>query len=359
MWKSAEDESQDAFPVRQAAPRGCLSYPGGKPCPACRATVIGGKMVITIRADWSLQRKGPVDHARHQEKIREAIRENLAEIISDEAIITSEGNKTVRVPIRSLREYRFRFNPYKQIMVGQGDGNSKAGDLLARQQPVGKGGGHKAGRGPGTDYYEAEITIDELAGLIFEDLGLPDLRDKKSDTVPARSVRFREVRKKGILSNLDKRRTILENIKRNALEGRAEFRDINDDDLRFKSWRQVEQEDFNAVVVAIRDVSASMGEFKKYITRSFFFWMVKFLRTKYENVDIVFVTHHTQAREVDENTFFHLGESGGTKVSSAYHLAIEIIEERFNPVHWNIYPFHFSEGKCRPGGTRRVRRETS
>ena len=72
--------------------------------------------------------------------------------------------------------------------------------------------------------------------------------------------------------------------------------------------------------------------------------MVRFLRTKYNQVRIVFLTHHTEAREVDEDTFFNLGESGGTKVSSAYQLALEIVEERFEPSQWNIYPFHFSDG---------------
>ena len=88
----------------------------------------------------------------------------------------------------------------------------------------------------------------------------------------------------------------------------------------------------------------SMGEFKKYIARSFFFWMVRFLRTKYDNVDIVFISHHTEAKEVTEEQFFTQGESGGTVVSSAYQLALDIIQERFSPKDWNIYPFHFSDG---------------
>ncbi len=99
-----------------------------------------------------------------------------------------------------------------------------------------------------------------------------------------------------------------------------------------------------AAVIAMRDVSGSMGEFKTYITRSFFFWMVRFLRTRYDNVDIVFLAHHVDAKEVDEQTFFHLGESGGTRVSSAYQLALDVIADRYDPQRWNIYPFHFSDG---------------
>jgi len=92
----------------------------------------------------------------------------------------------------------------------------------------------------------------------------------------------------------------------------------------------------------------SMGEFEKYIARSFYFWMVRFLRTKYNNVQIVFISHHTEAKEVTEEEFFHKGESGGTQVSSAYELALEIIRERYNPDDWNIYPFHFSDGDNLP-----------
>jgi uncharacterized sporulation protein YeaH/YhbH (DUF444 family) len=97
-------------------------------------------------------------------------------------------------------------------------------------------------------------------------------------------------------------------------------------------------------VLALMDVSGSMGEFKKYIARSFFFWMVRFLRTKYDNVEIVFISHHTEAREVSEEQFFTQGESGGTVVSSAYQLALDIINSRYSPRDWNIYPFHFSDG---------------
>lgn len=87
-----------------------------------------------------------------------------------------------------------------------------------------------------------------------------------------------------------------------------------------------------------------MGPFEKYIARSFFFWMVRFLRTKYKRVQIIFLAHHTEAKEVTEEEFFTKGESGGTKCSSVYKLALDIIEKRYSPQDFNIYPFHFSDG---------------
>ncbi len=299
------------------------------------------------RNDWALQRKGVIDQERHRERVKEAIRKNLGSIVSNEAIILSDGRRTVKVPIRSLDEYKFRFDHRKRRQVGQGDGKTKVGDVIAREGQPGPGqsGGQQAGQGAGGEYYEADVDVDELAAMIFEDLQLPFLEEKAKKAVRARTTRFDEIRRTGIMSNLDKRRMILENIRRNAREeGRAHFGNVRREDLRFKTWQEDSRFESNAVVMALMDISGSMGEFKKYIARSFFFWMVRFLRTKYDNVEIVFISHHTEAREVTEEQFFTQGESGGTVVSSAYQLALDIIRERFRPTDWNIYPFHFSDG---------------
>lgn len=303
-------------------------------------------MASTSQHDWSLHRKGPIDQARHGEKIKEAIKENLPEIIAEESIITSDGKRLIKVPIRTLEEYRFRFDPNQGQRVGQGDGDSEVGDVIAQGPGSKKGAGKGAqpGQEPGVDYYEAEVTVDDLAELIFADLGLPDLRPKATREVESEEVRFTEVRKKGPMGNLDRRRTIMENLKRNARHGVPGFGNLNNDDLRFKVWEQATRPSSSAVVIAMRDASGSMGEFKKYITRSLFFWMVRFLRTKYQDVEIVFINHHSEAQEVDEEAFFHMGESGGTRVSSAYQLCWEIVNQRYHPDLWNIYPFHFSDG---------------
>src|SRR5256714_11856327 len=88
--------------------------------------------------DWSLHRKGQIDQERHKEKIREAIKKNLGDIVSEESIILSDGKKMVRVPIRSLDEYRFRYDPGRQQHAGQGNGKSKAGDVVAQEPRPGK-----------------------------------------------------------------------------------------------------------------------------------------------------------------------------------------------------------------------------
>ncbi len=303
-----------------------------------------GASFLVSQEDWSLHRKGQIDQQRHQEKVREAIKKNLAEIVSEESIIMSDGKKIVKVPIRSLEQYHFRFNQNKQKHSGQGEGDSKVGDVIGSDQATGPGKGQGAGDQPGVDYYETEMTIDELSDIIFEDLGLPNLQQKKAPDLETETIHFNDVRKKGLMGNLDKKRTILETLKRNAMGGSPGEIAISPDDLRFKTWEIKIQHESNAVILAMMDTSGSMGTFEKYIARSFFFWMVRFLRTKYQNVKIIFLAHHTEAKEVTEHEFFTKGESGGTKCSSVYQLAMDIINKRFNPDDYNIYPFHFSDG---------------
>src|SRR5919109_3782543 len=126
------------------------------------------------RNDWSLQRKGIIDQERHKERVREAIRKNLGSIVSNEAIILSDGRRTVKVPMRALDEYKFRFDYRKRKHVGQGDGKTRVGDVIAHEGQPGQGAaGGQAGSEAGAEYYEAEINIDEIAALIFEDLHLP------------------------------------------------------------------------------------------------------------------------------------------------------------------------------------------
>ncbi|HYG59670.1 MAG TPA: sporulation protein YhbH [Symbiobacteriaceae bacterium] len=299
------------------------------------------------REDWSLHRQGQMDQERHLEKVREAIKKNLADIISDESIITSDGKRMVKVPIRSLNEYRFRYNWDKQERAGQGQGDSQEGQVIAKdgsanQKAAGKGKG--AGDQDGEDYYETMMSVDDLGVLLFEDLGLPHLDPKKQPDLTAKKYAWEDVRKSGLQSNIDKKRTIMEAMKRNLLSGKDPLAGFSRNDLRYKTWEVKYQPQTSAVVLAMMDTSGSMGDFEKYIARGFFFWMTRFLRTKYDNVIIHFLAHSTEAREVTEEEFFTKGESGGTRCSSVYELALKLIAEKYPPDLYNIYPFHFSDG---------------
>lgn len=297
---------------------------------------------------WDLQRQGPIDQDRFKKKAWELIRENLPHIVSDEAIIIDgDKGRKFKIPLGGPEQPRFRFNPSQQKWTGQGK-DKQIGDIVAPGQK-GVGSGGKPGEEPGQEWFEMEVTREELMEAVFKDLALPNFVPKRRHEIQSEEIVYSDVRKTGILSNLDKKRTVKEGIKRRALEsGDPHFKDIKMDDLRFRAGQPGTREVSNAVVLAMMDVSGSMGEFEKYIARSFYWWLTEFLRRKYDQAKIVYIAHHTEAQEVTEDEFFHRGESGGTKVSSAYQLALNIIEERFPPADWNIYPFHFSDGENIP-----------
>ncbi|SDN35709.1 hypothetical protein SAMN04488137_4148 [Fictibacillus solisalsi] len=303
---------------------------------------------VVSQENWSLHRKGHHDQQRHMEKVQEAIKNNLPDLISEENIILSNGRDVIKIPIRSLDEYKIRYNYEKNKHVGQGEGDSQVGDVVARdgnpsQAGAGKGKG-APGDKPGSDYSEAEVSLAELQEFLFKELELPDLKQKEQDNIVLEKVEFNDIRKTGLMGNVDKKRTILTAFKRNALKGKPAIAPIYNDDLRFKTWNEVVKPESKAVVLAMMDTSGSMGIWEKYMARSFFFWMTRFLRSKYETVEIEFIAHHTEAKVVSEEDFFNKGESGGTICSSAYRKALELIETKYSPSRFNIYPFHFSDG---------------
>ncbi|MFC7320089.1 sporulation protein YhbH [Halobacillus campisalis] len=304
------------------------------------------KNFVIAEDDWSLHRKGYDDQRRHQEKVKDAMNKQLPDLITEENIVMSNGKRVVKIPIRSLDEYKIRYNYDKNKHAGQGDGDSQVGDVVGQSQEAQKkpGQGEGAGDKAGEDYYEAEVSLAELEEAFFKELTLPNLAEKEKDTIMHEEIEFTDIRKTGLVGNIDKKRTMLEAFKRNALGGDSSFAPIYPEDIRFKAWTDQDKPESKAVVIAMMDTSGSMGQWEKYMARSFFFWMNRFLNKNYETVDVEFIAHHTQAKIVSENDFFSKGESGGTICSSAYRKALELIDQKYPPERYNIYPFHFSDG---------------
>jgi uncharacterized protein len=292
------------------------------------------------------------DRQRHREKVRQAIRDNIADIIAEESIIGKNRERVIKVPIRGIKEYRFVFGN-RSPGVAQGNGDSEPGQVIG-QDGDDRGQPDRASDRPGVDYYETDITLDELIELMFEDLELPDLERKRLRSIPTtRLMRRKGYRRAGIRIRLDKRRTVRAKVKRRLAthhdDAHVEESDKNrfpfhDDDLTYRHIVADTREESNAAVICIMDTSGSMDTMKKYLARSFFFLLYQFILTKYRNVEIVFIAHHTEAKEVTEEEFFHKGESGGTLISSGYQRALDIIAERYHPSLWNIYAFHCSDG---------------
>ena len=213
---------------------------------------------------WDLHRRADRDRARHNDKIKEVIRENLGEIISQQDIITADRGKIVKVPVRGLELPRIRFDPHDRERVGQGSGGTKPGDVIGRapSDKEGQGVGKQAGQEPGTDYYEAEFTVDELAQMVFEDLSLPNLEEKGAKQILSETAEFNTITRRGIAANLDRKRTLLEAYRRNSREGNENKWAVRHEDKRFKNYEIITEPQRNAVVFAMRDVSGSMGSLK-------------------------------------------------------------------------------------------------
>ncbi len=290
------------------------------------------------------------DRLRHRQKVRQAIRENIADIVAEESIIGQGRDKIIKVPIRGVKEYRFVYGD-NAPGVGAGDGNSQPGQVVGKAGDKGRGDG-RGGDQPGVDYYETDITLEELVEIMFEDLQLPDMERKKLREVLAeRTSKRKGYRRVGIRVHMNKRRTAIARVRRKVASRRAaaveaveERFPFHRDDIRYRRLRHDMKPQSNAVVLCIMDTSGSMDIMKKYLARSFFFLLYQFVRARYHNVEVVFIAHHTQAREVSEEEFFHKGESGGTYISSGYMKALEIIQARYHPSLWNVYAFHCSDG---------------
>jgi sporulation protein YhbH len=291
------------------------------------------------------------DRLRHREKVRQSIRENIADIIAEEAIIAKDRNRIIKVPIKGVKEYRF-IHGENARGAAQSGREIEPGDVIEENQGLGRAGNGQAGDQPGVDYYETDVTLEELIDIMFEDLDLPDLERKKLREIEAeRQSRRKGYRSVGIRVRLDKRRTVKEKLRRRLAShrmpeetGSKERFPFHEDDLVYRHVTTDIRRESNAVVICMMDTSGSMDTMKKYLARSFFFLLCQFVSSKYRNVEIVFIAHHALAQEVTEEEFFSKGESGGTLISSAYAKALDIIAARYHPSLWNIYAFHCSDG---------------
>lgn len=303
------------------------------------------------------------DRLRHLRLIDEAFKENIQEIIAEESIIAKRGDELVKITIKQVKEYKFVYQDKENPQVGQGGEDVKPGDVIGEdedgKQGTKKGAGTtqrgarpgQGGNEPGTDIYEeVEKPYDELCDIIFDDLELPDIEKKKfKDIISLMKKKIFGRRKKGIWSRLDKKRTVIERIKRKKSAERGGSIKSKDfpfhrEDLRFKRIVEKEEKYTNAVIFFIMDVSGSMDMMKKYLARVFFLLLYLFIQGKYRNVVIIFIAHHTKAKEVNEKQFFTKVESGGTHISSGPEKVLEKIEKEYNPDHWNIYAVHCSDG---------------
>ena len=294
------------------------------------------------------------DRRRHRQLVEKSIKENLGDILSEESIVGETKNKKFKIPIRGIKEYQFVFgNNNKGVATGTGE--EKRGDKIGSAESIGKKGNKGAGNSEVDDVYETEITLEELMDYIVEDLELPNLDRKKYSQILSESAsRKRGYARHGINPRLAKKKTVIAKTARKQGKKRAlaeagldqeiERFPFREDDLRYYRVKMKPKKESNAVMIFIMDVSGSMDSTKKYLARSFFFVLSRFIKRKYNNIAFEFVSHTTIAKLVNEYEFFHKAESGGTYISSGLNVALDLIKEKYPPEMWNIYPVYASDG---------------
>ena len=294
------------------------------------------------------------DRSRHKEKIERAIKDGIHDIVAEESIIGQDGKKKIRIPVKGIKEYRFVYGQNQQPQAGSGgDADVKRGQKIGqRQKQQGRGKPDKPGNKPGEEYYDVEVTLEELAYYLFKDLELPEMEQKQMQEILSEKRKRKGYRKDGIRPRLSKKETAKQRIRRkNAAKRAGTYNEEEDEnfgfresDLRYKHITVTQKTATNACIFFIMDVSGSMTKEKKYLARSFFFLLYHFIRSKYEKTEIVFVAHDTQPYETDEDKFFNRGTGGGTMVSPAIEYVVEQANKRYNPQSWNLYSFHCSDG---------------
>ena len=331
---------------------------------------------------------------RYKAQVRDAVRR----AIDGRGIRDIERGEEIHIPRRDIGEPVFGHGPGGiREVVHPGNRDHLRGDRIQRPQggAGGPGGSQASDSGEGEDDFTFNLSREEFMQVFFEDLALPHLLRTQLAEVPewkshragftsdgtpnnlhvVRSMRGALGRRIALGAGLRRERNELEQQlatlpddepaqpERLALQARlAAVRArldripyLDPIDLRFRSRVRVPVPTSKAVMFCLMDVSGSMDESRKELSKRFFILLYLFLTRHYERIELVFIRHHTQAQEVDEENFFHARETGGTVVSSALVLMDEIIRQRYDPAQWNIYGaqasdgdnWHHDSGRCR------------
>lgn len=283
------------------------------------------------------------DHQRFRKIVRGKVKSNLSKYISRGEMIGKKGKDLISIPLPQIDIPQFRFGQKGGGGVGSGPGQPG--------QPMGPGQGEPgegAGDQPGGHILEVDLTLEEMASILGEELALPRIEPRGKKNIVTTKDKYTGIRQTGPESLRHFKRTFKRALKREISSGtynpgnpiivpiRA--------DKQYRSWKEVQKPESVAVLVYMMDVSGSMTDEQKEIVRIEAFWIDTWIKAHYQGVETVYIIHDAQAHEVDEHTFYHTRESGGTKISSAYNLAQQILDARFPASDWNRYLFHFSDG---------------
>lgn len=337
--------------------------------------------------------KSTVNRQRFLRRYKNQIKKSVSDAINERGVTDISSGENIVIPKKDLSEPIFhQGSGGVRDKVHPGNDQFVSGDRIKKppsQQGQGSGQGDASDSGEGDDDFTFSISKEEYLNLLFEDLELPNLEKNQLDKL----IEYKTVRSgfcaEGIPSNIDivkslqgsiARRIAMTASKRKQLkeynQALAELKsngDIHDSiqqkeeddyrkkiaelenkiakvpfidtfDLRFRNYAKQAVPTSKAVMFCLMDVSGSMDQVTKEMAKRFYILLYLFLSRTYKNIDVVYIRHHTQAKEVDEQEFFYSQETGGTIASSALTLMNDIIKERYNDNQWNIYGAQASDG---------------
>jgi len=333
--------------------------------------------------------KSAVNRQRFIRRYKQQIKQAVSDAVGKRSVTDVDNGESVSIPGRDITEPFFHQGQGgMRQRVHPGNDQFSEGDRIKRPlggQGGGTGQGDASQDGEGEDDFVFSISKDEYLDLLFEDLELPNLRKNQLDKL----VQYKNVRagyrSEGVPSNIDIVRSLqgslarrvamtagkknhlrelmlqidaqeqqpvpdihlLQQLKAEAEESKKRIDAvpfIDSFDLRFRNFAKRPEPTSKAVMFCLMDVSGSMDQATKDMAKRFYILLYMFLSRSYKNVDVVYIRHHTQAKEVDEQEFFYSQETGGTIVSSALKLMAEIVQERYDPTQWNIYAAQASDG---------------
>ncbi|WP_353495317.1 YeaH/YhbH family protein [Vibrio cholerae] len=334
--------------------------------------------------------KSTVNRQRFLRRYKEQIKESVADAVNRRSITNTESGEDVSIPTRDIKEPMFHQGKGGvRERVHPGNDQFIRGDKIDRpkggQGSGGSGEGEASADGEGSDDFVFQISKDEYLDILFEDLALPNLKKNQVNKITEWKTHRAGFQTSGVPSNISvvrslqqslarrtamtagKRRLMseleeeLERIQRSEppqimeeMRIKQEIEELRNKidsvpfidtfDLRFKNYEKRPIPSSQAVMFCLMDVSGSMDQATKDIAKRFYVLLYLFLTRTYENVEVVFIRHHTQAKEVNEHDFFYSQETSGTIVSSALKLMHEIIEARYPLGEWNIYGAQASDG---------------
>ncbi len=302
------------------------------------STISGG-------APWyALFSRGARDWLRHNEKVRQSVQQRLPDLVASADLITGAEGQTVQLPVRLLEHARFRLNEGPTDMQrSAGQGQGRPGDVLRPAQPQADDEEADGDNSEGGVRLLLELKVDDIVDWLWESLKLPDMQPKPKTSLSEEEFVREGWDRRGARARLDRRRTVKEAVKRRAIQQDAV--PFSNEDLRFRQLVHRRKPATNAVVLFALDVSASMTEAERKLAKTFFFFILQGIRRKYGQVETRFIAHTTQAWEFSEAEFFQVTGTGGTGASTAFDLAIRMIESEYEPSQYNGYLFYASDGE--------------